>query len=314
MASVRPRIDRVRLGRKASVMVASLVLCLVLASASAAFAATFNPALIISDAQMRASTTMTPGDIQAFLNSCTGPLKSLVTTDYAGHKKPASQIIHEACDQWHVNPRVMLTMLQKEQSLLTRTSLATNTLSRAIGAGCPNASTNKYPSFGQQMYYGARLLDGYGEGKNGSTIPLYHSGIYVTDIYRTPNARVYVGNLATYKLYVYNPSIGAKVPYGDLSGQLSSLSGNANFWVIYRKHFGDPLANPPGYHTRVVMRRNAQLWNGTAGTKRKPSPRKGGVVKVTGPVIVRKGHKYIPVSWGGNPKGGWVRYDYTKWL
>ena len=49
-------------------------------------------------------------------------------------------------------------------------------------------------------------------------------------------------NLATYKLYVYNPSIGAHKPYGDLSTQ--SCSGNANFWKIYSRYFGSPLANP----------------------------------------------------------------------
>ena len=59
------------------------------------------------------------------------------------------------------------------------------------------------------MWHGARLLDGYGEGKNGSTIPLYYLGITRKDIYRDPQVTLYPKNLATYKLYVYNPSIGA---------------------------------------------------------------------------------------------------------
>jgi hypothetical protein len=295
-------------------VVALLATAALLGITAAASAVTFNPALIVSDGSMRASDCLSQQGVQDFLAAQKGPLKSLVTTDYAGKKKPASQIIFEACKQWHISPRVMLTMLQKEQSLLTRTSLATNTLSRAIGAGCPNGSTNKYPGFGQQMWYGARLLDGYGEGKNGSTVALYKAGIYVTDIYQKPNVKVYVSNLSTYKLYIYNPSIGAKTPYGDLSKQSSTVSGNANFWMIYRKYFGDPLAVPPAYHTRAVIRQKAQLWNSTIGTKRSPSPSKGGVVKVTGPAITRRGHKYIPISWGGNPKGGWVRLDYTRWL
>jgi hypothetical protein len=292
----------------------SVVPALLFGFASVASAATFNPGLVISDGNMRASSSMSQADIQTFLNSQTGPLDSLVTTDYAGKKKPAAQIIFEACQQWHISPRVMLTMLQKEQSLLTRTTLTATTLSRAIGAGCPNGSTNRYPGFGQQMWYGARLLDGYGEGKNGSTIALYRSGMYVYDIYQTPNVKVYPANLSTYKLYVYNPSIGAKTPYGDLSAQASNLSGNANFWMIYRKHFGDPTANPPAYHTKVVIARKVQLWNSTIGTKRSPSPSKGGTCNVIGPVISRKGNKYIPISWGGNRVGGWVRYDYVRWL
>ena len=216
------------------VILAGLVL-----GATTALGATFNPALVISDDNMRAYDSMSASDIQAFLNTQTGPLKSLVTTDYTGVRKPAAQIIYDASVAWHISPKVMLTMLQKEQSLLTRTSLSTNTLSRAIGAGCPNSYTNKYPGFGKQMYYGARLLDGYGEGKNGSTIPVYRTGIVVWDRYQNPDVAVYPANLATYKLYIYNPSIGAKVPYGDLSTQ--SCSGNANFWKIYWRYFGDPL-------------------------------------------------------------------------
>jgi hypothetical protein len=276
-------------------------------------AATFNPALVISDANMRASATLSTGDIQSFLNTQKGPLKSLVTTDYAGKKKPASQIIYEASVQWHINPRVMLTLLQKEQSLLTRTSLDKNTLSRAIGAGCPNGSTNKYPGFGNQMWYGARLLDGYGEGKNGSTIALWKAPTTtVMDIYKHPNVVVKTANLATYKLYIYNPSIGAKSPYGDLSSQASNLSGNANFWMIYRKSFGDTFAAPPGYHTHARISRATQLWNSTIHTKRSPSPKSGGFVSVTGPIIVRHRLRYIQISWGG--RSGWVRYDHIRWV
>jgi hypothetical protein len=284
-------------------------------TAALAMGATFDPALVISDANMRASSSMSQAEIQAFLNGQRGPLKSLVTTDYAGRKKPAAQIISEACTQWHIGPRVMLTMLQKEQSLLTRTTLTSSTLSRAIGAGCPGGPTNRYPGFGQQMWYGARLLDGYGEGKNGSSIALWKAPYtVVNDIYRTPNIPVRTANLATYKLYIYNPSIGAKTPYGDLSSQASNLSGNANFWMIYRKNFGDTFAAPPAYHTRAVMIRDAQLWNSSIGTKRSPSPKHPGIVNIIGPIVVRKGNKYIQISWGGNRTGGWVRYDYIRWV
>jgi hypothetical protein len=62
------------------------------------------------------------------------------------------------------------------------------------------------------------------------------------------------------------------------------------------------------------MRRDAQLWNSTIGTKRSPSPRAPGIVNVTGPIIVRKGQRYIAISWGGNRTGGWVRYDYIRWV
>jgi hypothetical protein len=249
---------------------AVLAAVFVLTAVTAAGAATYVPEKIVSDSNMRDYDSMSVLEIQAFLEAQPGPLKSLVTADYdkvitlsktknnvnttpdKGEKpKTASRIIWEACRAWKISPKVMLVMLQKEQSLLTRTSLKSTTLARAIGAGCPGrlvdaahnpVATNKFPGFGNQMWNGARLLDGYGEGKNGSTIPLFYPGIS-RPIYKIDGMdHIHPGDLASYKLYVYNPSIGAHKPYGDLSTQ--SPTGNANFWKIYNKHFGNPYANP----------------------------------------------------------------------
>ena len=95
-------------------------------------------------------------------------------------------------------------------------------------------ATNKYPGFGNQIWHGARLLGGYGEGKNGSTVALYRAGISCP----TYAARVYPANLATYKLYVYNPSV----------------DGNTRFWNIYNARFGDPTwrANTRSTSTRLA--------------------------------------------------------------
>ena len=289
MQQFRPaRVTR-RLRRLPSWLAAVGMFALTLSFASAALGATFDPAKIISDDNMRAADSLSQADIQAFLETQTGPLKSLVTTDYAGTSKPAAQIIAEACKQWKISPKVMLTMLQKEQSLLTRTSLLKNTLSRAIGAGCPDGSTNKYPGFGKQMWYGARLLDGYGEGKNGSTIPLWKPPYTeVEDIYVTPKVTVKTANVATYKLFKYNPSIGAKTPYGDLSSQSSSLSGNANFWMIYRKHFGDTFANP----AKRTVYRFRDVKNGSYFWTAHESERYA--------TVRNKRYKYESVAWSWN--------------
>ncbi len=214
---------------------------IVLSLASNAFAA--PPNLILSDGNLRAYDSMTVAQIQAYLNAQPGPLKTLVTSDYDkvitptpgnvnvnktpdtdGVKKSAAQIIWEACQQWHISPKVMLALLQKEQSLLTRTSLTSTTLARAIGAGCSSGTANKYPGFGNQIWHGARVLDGYGERKNGSTVPRWTPGL--SNGY-TPSG-VKTASLATYKLYVYNPSI----------------AGNTSFWNVYLARFGDPVAEP----------------------------------------------------------------------
>ncbi|NTU71504.1 MAG: hypothetical protein HGB10_06760 [Coriobacteriia bacterium] len=323
----------------ARLLMIAIVFCmLALGTAAQAFATDYDPELVISNANLRDYDSMTVAEIQAFLESQDGILKSYSTRDYdkvitlsktvsnvnttpdkGEPLKPASQIIWEACQAWKINPKVMLTMLQKEQSLITtKPQPGSTTLARAIGAGCPGSlvqdyppynnkvATNRYPGFGNQMWHGARLLDGYGEGKNGSTIPLFTAGIknwvyaptvsgstwvlvgkrnysaarelydYYDYEYRAPNATIlrtrkwsttdkayhatyYIrtSNLATYKLYTYNPSIGTRMPYNDLVGR--GCTGNANFWKLYRGYFGSTLTGPQ--FKRVFRFRNRS--NGT---------------------------------------------------
>ncbi len=230
------------------------VACLTFGNAAYAQAVGFNPEEIISDGNMRDFDSMSAADVQAFLEVQQGPLKSLVTSDHdevitlstrvdnlnstpdvGEAPKPASQIIWEACQAWQISPKVMLTMLQKEQSLLTKAASA-KTLARAVGAGVPGSlvypttnpvATNRYPGFGNQLWHGARLLSSYGEGH--PSFPTWRPGMRKT-IYEdaTYGTVLYPENLATFKLYVYNPSI----------------PGNMNFSTIYRTYFGDPMSDP----------------------------------------------------------------------
>jgi len=208
-------------------VIATLFAVALLGMVASASAAAFDPENVISNENMRDAHSMSEGQVQAFLETQPGPLKSFVTTDNSGVMRRASTIIWQACQEHQISPKVMLTMLQKEQSLLTRTTLATNTLSRAIGAGCPNGTTNTYPGFGRQMWNGARMLSSYGQGN--PSFPVYYTGIAKT-IYKhsTYGTKIHPKSLATFKLYVYNPSV----------------PGNTNFSTIYNRFFGSPLASP----------------------------------------------------------------------
>jgi hypothetical protein len=255
---VTPQRRTLRAGGLALAMLLLLVGGLV--APSSALAATFDPNNVISDDNMRDRLSLSgPAEVQAFLaaanpaSSTSGALKNLVTPDHNGVRKSAAQIIWDACQYYGISPAVMLTMLQKEQSLLTQTAPTARTLERAVGAGCPDSVTNKFPGFGNQIWNGARLLDGYGEGRV-TYIRIWVPGLSIVCY---GSRTVVPVNLATFKLYTYNPSIGAVAPYGDLSGQ--SCSGNANFWKIYWKYFGDPQA-PPRF--RSVHRFRSKL-NGT---------------------------------------------------
>jgi hypothetical protein len=234
--------------RAAAVIVASVLS--MLAATAPAMAATFNPNLVISDDNMRADDSYTAADVQAFLNANGS---ALATRSFARHDKgaaaPASTIIYEAARAWRISPKVLLVMLQKEQSLISYAGTNPVTLQYkfdwAIGMGVPDGSARNeaYRGFGNQLWYGAKRLDGYGEGKNGSTVPLWKPGL--ANGY-TPKG-VKTGNLATYKLYVYNPSIGSTPPYPVFPrdpADKREFEGNTNFWIIYWRHFSDPFANP----------------------------------------------------------------------
>ena len=255
-------------------LICALACAVVLASAGQAMAVTFDPAKVISDDNFRAYDSMTQADIQAFLSTQPGVLATYRAVEYpSGKTVSASQIIFDACVHFHINPKVMLTMLQKEQSLLTRSksSLITKghaTLDWALGMGCPDGTSscmasgchstkspppdNRYPEyrgFGRQFWAACWSLDAYGE--KGKTRPSWHHakkpftepGWSVGATITIDGGKLKKPNPATYTLYTYNPSIGAKTPYGDLSKQASNLSGNANFWWIYRRYFGDTWAN-----------------------------------------------------------------------
>jgi N-acetylmuramoyl-L-alanine amidase len=58
----------------------------------------------------------------------------------------------------------------------------------------------------------------------------------------------------------------------------------------------------------AIMRRDSQLWNPTHGTKREPSPKKGGHVTV---LAISAEKKWATVTWGGHT--GDVAYKDIRW-
>lgn len=190
-----------------------------------AMAATFNKTNVISDANFRATSSMTAAEIQTFLDGMPGVLKSLTTTDYAGVQKSAAVIIADACTAWNVSPKVMLATLQKEQSLLTYTNPSQKALDWAVGMGYTDTVIYpQYKGFGNQIWCGTRALSNYETtygwypGKTMSVLDL--DGKWVTI---TP------ANAATFAQYTYTPHV----------------SGVQLFWTCYNRYFGDPLGWPP---------------------------------------------------------------------
>jgi len=226
-------------GRALTIITGALVACALAAFASPALAATYDPLNIISYDVWRASSSMTVADIQSFLDAQTGPLKSYKTYDYhdpavadsnppTHHStaKTASQIIWEAAHAWNLNPKVILSTLQKEQSLLTLSNSANAArLLKAMGCFVYDSDRdglieNGAYGFGHQIWDGARVFSTYEVTKHwvpGFVMKNIHLVGTTTDKWIVPE------NASTFALYTYTPY------YPQIL-----------FWNVYTRYFGDP--------------------------------------------------------------------------
>ena len=217
-----------------------------------AHAATYDPLNVVSYETWRASSAMSTADIQAFLNTQAGPLKSYSCTDTITATKPArrsaASIIWRCARAWNLNPKVIIATLQKEQSLIaiSNTSNASR-LVKAMGCGVygdanhDGKTDNRFPGFVNQIYNGARVLSTYevtyrwhvGLTKNVTayktiTATKTVDGQVVSYDKRVSYTKTIVPkNASTYALYTYTPYYPQK-----------------GVWDIYTRYFGDPLAPP----------------------------------------------------------------------
>ena len=146
-----------------------LTICLfILSLAFMAFSnyalAAFNKDLLIDDVVFTDSGSMSAAQIDAFLNarnSCISPNSGFSAPDpigyspsggfqYGGNVSAGNVIAHSA-QVYGLNPQVLLVTLQKEQSLVTSTTCSTNTISKAMGYGCPDGGSS-YSYSGLNLY------------------------------------------------------------------------------------------------------------------------------------------------------------------
>ncbi|MGH7142170.1 MAG: hypothetical protein ACREF5_01705 [Candidatus Saccharimonadales bacterium] len=135
---------------------------------SNATADSFNPDNIIDDGVFNNTNTMNATQIDSWLNSNFGST-SCISTD-AGFSAPdptgynptdgflygsnvsAGQVIYDASQAYGINPEVLLTTLQKEQSLVDGSSgCSTLRYAAATGYGCPDGGT-EYNYSGIELY------------------------------------------------------------------------------------------------------------------------------------------------------------------
>ncbi|MGY1708214.1 LGFP repeat-containing protein [Geodermatophilus sp. SYSU D00758] len=225
----------------------------------------FDPGNIISDAVFWDALAMDAPAIQAFLEAkgarCVrgtdgSPcLKDHVqdTVDRAADdlcdgyrgaaRESAATIIAKVARSCSTNPRVLLVLLQKEQSLVSGTNPSATRYQKATGFACPDTAPCDllYAGFVNQLYSAARQYQryaaqptsyGYRAGRVNSILYHPNSGCGRSD--------VYIVNQATAGLYNYTPyrPNQAALAAGYGTGDPCSSYGNRNFWNYFTDWFG----------------------------------------------------------------------------
>jgi len=205
-----------RFNKKSIFFSASALLFLPLCS----LAADFNPGYLISDAEITNYSAMTVEDIRNFLNGRKGTLNEYLTFDKEGVPKTAIQTFYEVSQLWKINPKYLMALTQKEQSLLENPSPSQKQYDWATGYGiCDSCSMDdpnllRFKGFYRQVNSAAAQTRYYMDNINEFT--------YKPDkTYNIDGQSVTISNIATAGLYNYTPHI----------------AGGKSFWNIWNQYF-----------------------------------------------------------------------------
>lgn len=201
--------------------------------ATPANAAEFNPAYIISDAEILDYNAMTPAEIQAFLDTQGGALRNYVVTaadglpaDSPKAEMTVAEVIYDRATTNKISPRFLLVLLQKEQSLLTETEPTQRQLDWATGYGCPDGGgcNDRWRGLWKQLNSASLQFRSYMDEPR---LYKYQAGqtYTFTNPYGTISQEemsVTPANQATAALYNYTPHV---------------YNGNYNFWKLWNRYF-----------------------------------------------------------------------------
>ncbi len=184
----------------------------------------FDPNYLISDWDFTDPFALDFNQIQHYLNR--GYLGDYLTEDWEGDDAYATNIVWETAQTHGISPKVLLVMLQKEQSLVEDDDPSDSQLDWAMGyAVCDSCSHDdeaiqRWKGFGKQVNSAAmQLTEGYLEDieNYGTTQGKYGPGVDV----EIDDTTVTPINAATAALYAYTPH----------------LHGNENFVTIWDRWF-----------------------------------------------------------------------------
>ena len=239
--------------------------------------AAFDPAYILDDADIFDLSGMSLKRVQELLAS-KGTLGTYRTNDIDGKEHLASEIIWRVATSYKINPKYLLALMQKEQSLVEDPAPKQKQFDWATGYGvCDSCSKDDpsiqgYKGFANQIEWAAKqhrekyLLQILGRGQ---TIAGYTSGKPI----RIDGRTITPANNATAMLYSYTPHI----------------HGNQNLWNIWQRWFS--LRFPDG--TAIEALPSKSLYLITLGQKRPFTSRAVAMSMVDATKIVQVSDKDI---------------------
>lgn len=183
-------------------------------------AAEFDPSYLISDSEMNNYNSMSQSDISNFLEKRAGTLSNYLTFDKENNPKTASQAFYEIAQEWRINPKYLLVLVQKEQSLLESKSPTQKQYDWATGYGvCDSCSMSdpniqRFKGFYKQINSAAAQTRYYMDN-------IKEFNFQPNKTYNIDGEIVTIQNTATAGLYNYTPHI----------------HGNKNFWNLWNKYF-----------------------------------------------------------------------------
>lgn len=257
-----------------AVLLSVLIVSVIPAQVLAGSASGFQAGRIIDDEILTNSTSMSKDDIQAFLNNkvpvCdtwgdqvseygggtrlewavargySTPFTCL--KDYTENGKTAAQILYDTAQQYHINPQVLLVLLQREQGLVTDSWPLTSQYKLATGYGCADMLSCASTTYGltNQLQLSGHMLHSIMVAD-----PNWYSAYSVGSNYiqYSPNmacggSTVNIQNRATVALYSYvpyQPNQAALNVEGFGVGDTCSSYGNRNFYLYFTNWFGATL-------------------------------------------------------------------------
>lgn len=180
---------------------------------------------------------------------------------------PASNIIYYASQIYGISPKVVLSTLQKEQSLITSPNPTSWQINQAMGYGCPTTGGCGASTFFYQIDSGIWVLRYHFERANGnmnwwtpstSWTCGTEKNFYKPNLYPRQNVDFYdedgvhyrthyIFSAATSSLYCYTPhaynnpqGLYGRPPFGNVGRY---YSGSYNFVYYYELWFGNATGN-----------------------------------------------------------------------